>query len=166
VRILAIAILAAVALVVGCLGAAPPVQTTVAPQSPSGSVPPVVREILAAGDPSAAPGSKLELARYTIQPGTRLVTHRHPGMQLAQVESGLLTYTVVEGVVTIHETDGGSRQIGPGQTGMIEAGEWIAEHEGVVHYGENAGPAVVVILASSLLEADEPPAIPVESAAP
>jgi hypothetical protein len=49
---------------------------------------------------------------------------------------------------------------------MIQAGEWIAEHEGVVHFGENSGPQVVVILASSLLEADEPPAIPVASAAP
>ena len=133
---------------------------------PSASIPPVVRAVLAAGEPSAAPGRKLELVRYTIQPGTRLATHRHPGMQLAFIESGTLTYTVVQGEVAVHQADGGSRTIAAGQTGRIAPGEWIAEHEGVVHFGENAGPEVVVILASSLLEAGQPPAIPVQSPAP
>ena len=83
---------------------------------------------------------------------------------LAMIESGVLTYTVVQGEVTVHQADGGSRIIRVGETGRIVAGEWIAEHEGIVHFGENAGSEVVVILASSLLEADEPPAIPVSPA--
>lgn len=159
-----IAVLVLAAAVAGCLGVSP---ASIGPGSavPPGSIPPVVREILAAGNPSAAPEANLELVRYTIQPGTRLATHRHPGMQLALIEAGTLTYTVVQGTVTVHEPGGGTRSIAAGETGRIEAGEWIAEHEGVVHYGENAGPAVVVILASSLLQADEPPAIPVASPA-
>jgi quercetin dioxygenase-like cupin family protein len=161
----ALAVLATVVAVAACTAAPAAIPVSAVP-AVSGSVPPVVRDILAAGDPSAAPGSRLELARYTIQPGTRLATHRHPGMQLARVESGVLTYTVVEGVVTVHEPDGGTRRIGPGRTGSIETGEWIAEHEGVVHYGENAGTAPVVILASSLLEAGQPPALPVETPTP
>ena len=64
------------------------------------------------------------------------------------------------------QVDGGSRVIGPGDTGSIAPGEWIMEHEGIVHFGANEGDAPVVILASSLLEADEPPAIPIESPAP
>ena len=134
--------------------------------SRTASLPPVVRAVLAGGDPSGAPGRKLELVRYTIQPGTRLAMHRHPGMQLAYVESGTLTYTVVQGSVTVHQSDGGSRTIAAGQMGRIVPGEWIAEHEGVVHFGENAGPEVVEILASSLLEADQPPAVPVASGSP
>jgi quercetin dioxygenase-like cupin family protein len=90
--------------------------------------------------------------------------HRHPGMQLAWIESGTLTYTVVEGDVTVHEADGGTRSIEAGQTGTIGAGEWIAEDERIVHFGENRGSSVVVILASSLLEADQPAAVPVPSA--
>jgi quercetin dioxygenase-like cupin family protein len=166
VRPLAVTFVAVAAFLAACLGGSP------ASIPPSGgapasvdSVPPVVRDILAAGDPSAAPGAKLELVRYTIQPGTRLATHRHPGMQLARIDAGTLTYTVVEGVVTVHEADGGTRDIRAGETDRIEAGEWMAEHEGVVHFGENAGPEAVVILASSLLEADQPPAIPVGSPA-
>jgi quercetin dioxygenase-like cupin family protein len=127
-------------------------------------VPPVVRAILAAGNPAAAPDANLELVRYTIQPGTALVAHRHPGMQLALVESGTLTYTVIEGTVTVHQTDGGTRPIGPGETGTIVAGEWIAEDQSIVHFGKNAGTVPVVILASSLLATGQPPAIPVSPA--
>lgn len=126
---------------------------------PSASAPPVVRDVLAAGEPSAAPARNLELVRYTIQPGTALAAHRHPGMQLALIESGTLTYTVIEGEVTVHQVDGRTRSIGPGDTGTIAPGEWIVEHEGIVHFGANKGSDPVVILASSLLESDEPPAI-------
>ena len=149
-RALAVLLLTTAVIIGGCSGG-----------PPTASVPPVVREVLAAGDPMAAPGQKLELVRYTIQPGTALNAHRHPGVQLAYVESGTLTYTVIEGTVTVHHVDGGSRSIGPGETARIEAGEWIAEDEVIVHFGENAGTEVVVILASSLLDAAEPPAIPV-----
>jgi quercetin dioxygenase-like cupin family protein len=127
------------------------------------SVPPVVRAVLAGGGPASAPGRKLELARYTIEPATKLAAHRHPGMQLAYIEAGTLTYTVIDGRVTVHAADGGERTIGPGETGSIAVGEWIAEDETVVHFGENAGPEVVVILASSLLEDGQPAAIPVAS---
>ena len=137
-----------------------------APPSPGATVPPVVRTVLAAGHPSAAPDRNLELVRYTIQPGTALPPHRHPGTQLAYIESGTLAYTVIEGEVVINQADGGSRVIRPGATGTVEAGEWIMEHEGIVHFGANDGDVPVVILASSLLEADEPPAIPVASASP
>lgn len=66
--------------------------------------------------------------------------------------------------VAVHEADGGDRTIGPGQTSQIAAGEWIAEHEGVVQFGENGGTVPVIILASSLLEGDQPAAIPVSPA--
>jgi quercetin dioxygenase-like cupin family protein len=129
-------------------------------------VPPVVRTVLASGVPLVAPADKLELARYVIQPGTQLVAHHHPGMQLAFIESGTLTYTVLVGTVTVHQADGGTRTIASGQTGTIAAGEWIAEDETIHHFGKNAGTVPVVILASSLLEADQPPAIPDPSGSP
>ena len=132
--------------------------------APSASVPPVIRAILAAGNPSAAPDANLELVRYTIQPGTTLAAHHHPGMQLAFIESGTLTYAVIEGTVTVHGAAGATRTIGPGQTGEIAAGEWIAEDESIVHFGRNAGSVPVVILASSLLASGESPAIPVSPA--
>ena len=144
----------------GCIGTT---GVPVVPGSPPPSVAPVVRSILAAGQPAVAADRNLELVRYTIQPGTRLPAHRHPGLQLAYVESGELSYTVIEGTVTVHGTDGGTRTIGAARTGTIVAGEWIAEDETVVHYGENAGSEPLVILASSLLDAAQPPAVLVPS---
>ncbi len=49
-------------------------------------------------------------------------------------------------------------------SGVPGPGEWIVEDEQIVHFGENATDQSVVILASSLLEADEPPAILVSPA--
>jgi quercetin dioxygenase-like cupin family protein len=137
---------------------------TAGPSTPAGSAAHVVRDVLAAGQPSVAPDENLELVRYTIAPHTALAPHHHPGMQLALIESGRLTYSVIEGTITIHETDGSTRTIGPGETGTIEAGEWIAETESIVHFGANDTDSPVVILAASLLAADEPPAIPVSPA--
>ena len=51
-----------------------------------------------------------------------------------------------------------------GQTGTIGAGEWIAENEQIVHFGENGTDQPVTILASSLFTAGDPPAILVSPA--
>jgi len=123
-----------------------------------------VRTILAGGDPAAAPGERLELARYTIQPHTKLAAHHHPGMQLALIETGTLTYTVISGSVDVHATDGSTRTISAGKTGTINAGEWIAENEQIVHFGENGTDMPLAILASSLFMAGAPPAIVVSPA--
>ena len=143
-----------VALVAGGCSDAP-----IASTQPTPTASAVVRTVLASGEPMAAAGATLELVRYTIAPGTKLPSHRHPGMQLALVESGTLTYSVVEGSVTVHERDGGSRIVGPGETTTIRSGEWIVETEDIVHFGENRSDLPVVILASSLLATGEPPAI-------
>lgn len=132
--------------------------------TPSGAAA-VVRTVFAAGNPAAAPGQRLELVRYTIPPHTKLAAHHHPGTQLALIESGTLTYTVIEGSVVVHAPDDSTRTIGPGETDTIKAGEWIAETERVVHYGSNATDQPLVILVSSLLAVGEPAAIP-ESPAP
>jgi quercetin dioxygenase-like cupin family protein len=158
-RSLPSAIVALMVVLLSACAAAPPPSS-----APSLSTEPVVRTVLASGAPATAPMDQLALARYTIQPGTKLATHRHPGMQLAFIEAGTLTYTVVQGAVTVHQADGATRLISAGQTGKIAPGEWIVEDETIVHFGANEGPEVVVILASSLLEADEPPAIPVTPA--
>src|SRR4051794_39146087 len=55
----------------------------------------VVRSVLIEATPANAPDQSLQLVRYDIQPGTTLPMHIHPGTQLAYIESGELTYTVV-----------------------------------------------------------------------
>src|SRR5437660_668399 len=63
---------------------------------------PVVKDILATQiDPPGAPGRTLTLVRYRIAPGAQLPAHVHPGVQLASVQSGTLTYTVISGTAAV-----------------------------------------------------------------
>ncbi len=122
--------------------------------------PGVVREVLSSGDPAGAPGDVLELVRYTIPAGTLLPAHTHPGMQVAQIVSGTLSYTVLEGGVPV--TRAGTGDIVPitAESGemTIGPGDAFYEAEGVVHFGRNAGTEPVVILVASLFEIGMPPA--------
>ncbi len=127
----------------------------------------VVRDVLSSTDPEAAPGEVLELVEYTIPAGAVLIVHTHPGVQMATVESGELTYHVIEnGSAPVIRADGTEDLIGPGESTTFEVGDSFVEPEGMVHYGENLTDEPVVLLATSLLEADEPAAILVEEATP
>lgn len=139
--------------------------------TPAGATPEatvgVVREVLSSAEPEAAPGDELALVRYTIPAGAVLAVHIHPGVQMAVVESGVLTYHVIEnGSVSVTRADGTEELISSGESTTFEAGDAWVEPEGMVHYGENLTDEPVVLLATSLLEADEPAAIPVEVATP
>jgi mannose-6-phosphate isomerase-like protein (cupin superfamily) len=129
------------------------------------AAPAVVREVLQAGMPAAAPGQVLELVQYTIAPGTRLPAHTHPGMQVAYVESGTLAYTVLVGEVEIRRagsagTPGPVEVLRPGREAMIHPGDGFVETEGLVHFGRNPGPDPLVILVASLFAAGQPPSHP------
>jgi quercetin dioxygenase-like cupin family protein len=129
------------------------------------------REVLVEGSPVAAPGQVLQLVRYTIPQGVVLPMHVHPGMQIAWIESGVLHYTVVEGgEIPIQRAwmEGSPEpleMLGPGESTDLYPGDSVVEVLGVVHYGENLGKEPVVILAATLLEAGQPPAIVVTPAA-
>ena len=127
----------------------------------------VVREVLGSSDPADAPGELFELARYTIPAGTVLPVHTHPGVQMAIVESGTLTYHVVaDGEVLITRADGTEEVAGPGETVTFEVGDAWVEAEGMVHYAENLTDQPVVLISSSLFDADEPSAEVVTAATP
>ena len=120
----------------------------------------VVREVLSSGDPASAPGDVLELVRYTIPAGTRLPAHTHPGMQVAQIVSGTLSYTVLEGTVPVTRAASGMVEPVTAGSGEVEInpGDSFYEAEGVIHFGQNAGTEPVVILVASLFEIGMPPA--------
>ena len=147
---------AAVALLLIGVGASALGAQTDATPAPA---PGVVREVLSSGDPSGAPGDVLELVRYTIPAGSRLPAHTHPGMQVARIVSGTLSYTVIEGMVPV--TRAGTGEVVPimADSGelTIAPGDSFHEAEGVVHFGRNAGTEPVVILVASLFEIGMPP---------
>ncbi len=127
----------------------------------------VVRDVLSSAEPESAPGEVLALVEYTIPAGAVLIVHTHPGVQMATVESGELTYHVIEnGSVPVTRADGTEEIIGPGESTTFETGDSFVEPEGMVHYGENLTDEPVVLMVASLFAADEPAAIPVEVATP
>ena len=133
--------------------------------------PPVVRTALAqAVGPAGAPGKTLGLSRVTVAPGASLPLHRHPGTQTAYIARGALTYTVVEGSVTVRRGNPETgarvvRTIASGQTAMIRAGTWIVERPGTIHQAANRGDGQIVIWLATLFRSGAPPAIPVVTSA-
>jgi quercetin dioxygenase-like cupin family protein len=125
---------------------------------------PVVREILAATeDPPGAPGRTLTLARYTIQPGAKLPAHVHPGIQMAWIESGTLTYTIESGTAQVQRA--GTEQPEPVEgptTITLQAGDAVLELGDMVHFGANTSDEPIVIYASLLTESGKDLAVAVE----
>ena len=129
--------------------------------------PQVERDVLAESEPESAPGQDFALARYVIPAGFVLPVHTHPGVQMAVVESGTLTYHVLEnGSVAVTRADGTVEEIGPGESTTLTVGDAWVEPAGMVHYAENLTAEPVILLAASLLDESEPVAIPVEAATP
>lgn len=134
--------------------------------SPAAVTSAVFRETLAIGLPPAAPGQTLELVRYDIPARLTLAVHIHPGLQIAYVVSGELTYHVLTGTVEVRRAgDPDPNQPGPvelleaGSSTVLLPGDSVAELPGAVHYGENLGDEPVVLLAATLLTTGEPAAI-------
>jgi quercetin dioxygenase-like cupin family protein len=125
------------------------------------------RTVLAqADDPAGARGRTLALSRVTIPADTQLGLHRHPGTQIAYIQSGTLTYTVRTGVVRVYRGTADQdpevvRRIGAGQTGEVHTGEWVIERPDDVHFGANDGDRPVRILLATLFKTGRPPSIPV-----
>ena len=114
--------------------------------------------------PPGAPHRTLGLSKVVVMPGAQLASHHHPGAQLGYVAEGTLTYTVESGHATILKGPGDDatvvRQVRPGQTAKVRAGQWLREEQDEVHHASNGGTAPIVIYLATLLRTGEPAAIP------
>lgn len=127
---------------------------------------PVVREALAQTTKArGAPDRTLALTRITIQPGTKLALHHHPGTQIAYVEKGVLTYTVEQGTARIKRGPADDhpvlvRKLEAGDTARIKQGQWIIEQPSDHHHAVNRGDQRIVLYLSTLFPTGAPPSIP------
>jgi Cupin domain. len=112
----------------------------------------------------AAKGRTLGLSRVTIPPGGTIALHHHEGTQVAYIQSGVLTYSVKSGSVTVRTGTADNatvvRKINARQTGKITAGQWIVEQPSTIHQAANMGNAKIVIYLSTLLRTGAPPSTP------
>jgi quercetin dioxygenase-like cupin family protein len=111
-----------------------------------------------------AKGRTLGLSRVTIPVGGQIALHHHEGTQVAYIQKGVLTYTVKSGSVPVMSGPADSpsvvRRIAGGQTGRIEAGQWIVEQPSTIHEAANKGKSPIVIYLSTLLRTGAPPSTP------
>jgi quercetin dioxygenase-like cupin family protein len=147
----------------------PTVSTPPAPTAaPGASASPaaVVRTDLGTTLPDTAPGLRLGLWRVTIPVGASLPAHWHPGYQLARIESGTLTYTILSGELTILHPDGTTSTASAGQTVDIPAGTSVVEQPEARHSAANLGEVPIEIVLASLFTNGADAAILVAPAAP
>ena len=125
-------------------------------ESPLQFNPTLTREVLAFGYPQATDGQILELVRYTIPSGIVLPPHSHPGMQIEQIELGILTYTVIKGTAKIIRANHSTQLLQAGQTTYLYSGDSLTEPAGMVHSAKNETNSPIVIYSSSLFEINQP----------
>jgi hypothetical protein len=124
---------------------------------------PVQRTVYGTAEPGNAPGQSLTLQQVVIAPGAKLPTHFHEGTQLATIRSGVLTYNVVSGTVSVTRKGAKSpTSVGPGVV-KLRRGDTIVETQSLVHYGANQGKVPVVIELAALLQDGAPLSTPVGS---
>jgi quercetin dioxygenase-like cupin family protein len=125
----------------------------------------ITRTVLSVSEPANAPGQVLYLTRVRIAPKARLSEHFHDGTQIATVESGVLTYRITSGSVTITRADGTARTVTGPRTVRIRAGQSLVEGAGLTHYGANATTKPVVILTAALIATGAGLSTPIGTAA-
>ncbi len=117
-------------------------------------------EVLGTGLPDAGPGHTLMLVRITFAPGGFVGPHSHPGALVLAVESGELSYTLMQGSAQIVHpavagTPGPTESLAPGVEMTLKAGDALFE-QGVLHSARNAGTVPAVVLVSGLIETGHP----------
>jgi quercetin dioxygenase-like cupin family protein len=114
----------------------------------------IVKDVLDdVADPPGAPGRTLSLVRYTIAPGAKLPPHVHPGVQMARIESGTLTYTIESGTAQVRRAGTKDHVAVSGPTTItLKAGDSVVEPGDMVHFGANRGEVPLVIIATLLTE--------------
>lgn len=132
----------------------------------NGTSPTAKRTALArALHPRGAPGRTLGLSRVVIPPGGKIPLHHHEGTQVAYIQSGVLTYHVKAGSVTVRRGNADEHprvvhRIKAGHTGQIHPGEWIVEQPSTHHAAANHGKQKIVIYLGTLLRTGAPPSTP------
>ncbi|MDQ3653910.1 MAG: cupin domain-containing protein [Chloroflexota bacterium] len=122
----------------------------------------ITTEVLGGGQPDTTTGLALALLRITFDPGAVAPPHTHPGATVFSIESGELTFALLDGVATL--TPAGGTPEAPSATEELTAGSEVVLTAGdsVFYQGDavlderNDSDEPVVILVSNLRGVDEP----------
>lgn len=122
----------------------------------------ITTEVLGGGEPDNATGLALALVRITFEPGAVAPLHTHPGATAFFIESGEITFALVEGVATLTPAGGtpeapsAKEELTAGSEVVLTAGDSVFYQADAVLDERNDGDEPVVILVSNLRGIDEP----------
>lgn len=123
---------------------------------PFEAVPGVDLVFLNEGQPAGAPGQSLVLYRVTLR-GGEVPSHIHPGATLLTVESGMLSWTLQAGTVTVTRPGTAAEDVTePGTEIVLNPGEGLSYDADVVHTARAAGDEPAVLLVASLFAVGQP----------
>jgi len=160
--VLAVLAVAAAVAAAGCGGGD---STAVEPTAETATpVIPIYTPLARTVDVEGAPGRALALSRVVVKPGSEIPPHHHLGTQISTVEEGALSYTVRKGGVRVMAGSGDKarvvREIHPGETGRVRAGQWLVEQPSTIHQAVNENDVNVVIYIANLLKDTAAPSTP------
>lgn len=116
-------------------------------------------EVLSSGAPADTGGRMLHLMRITMEPGTVIPAHHHPGPVSLSVAGGSFGTAFVAGTgqVTRATADSGASPItlAPGDDITMEAGDHLF-YDGAVHTMRNDGNGELVLLVAALFDPEQP----------
>lgn len=112
-------------------------------------------ELLGRIPAQAASGQELQFIRITMQPGTTIDSHSHPGTVIVMVENGLFRTQFSAGEGTIARVGEDVFNFGPGQAHGLRPGDTVAYGGGATHTMRNEGEGPLVLLVAALLDPDE-----------
>jgi quercetin dioxygenase-like cupin family protein len=120
-----------------------------------------VAEVFTGAPSDRAPDQTVYIARFTIQPGSDIFPHGHPGSTVLAVDSGSLGWTLVEGAAYVVRGAGSGgteveEVIEPGTEVILEPGDAIHYEDDVVHTMRSAGDEVTVVLGTLVLTTGAP----------
>lgn len=133
--------------------------------TPSPTSTAVSSTIYGQADPPDAPGQKMTLYSVSIPAGAVIASHQHPGLQISNIRSGVLTYSVENGTVTVVDglsgtQPGPSKPVAAPATLQLGAGQTLYEPAGMIHSAKNLGGEPVVIELANIVPKEDPLSLP------
>lgn len=110
----------------------------------------VEKQPLGQTESAVAPGRTLLLQTRTFAPGSDSGAHPAPGPVVLYVQSGSLTFSVIDGAAVVTRANGTQEQVNAGQSATLDEYDTVTYDQGVVHDVANPGEEPAVTLEARL----------------
>jgi quercetin dioxygenase-like cupin family protein len=118
----------------------------------------VTVEAMGTVQPASAPGQTLQMLQLTLEPGTTIAMHHHPGPVIISVASGQFTTSFAESSAMLTRAGATEAEaVESGEDYVMDPGDTVAYDANTTgHVMKNAGTDPLVLIAAVLFEDGQP----------